>query len=328
MLLPTATAVLKELEDKDAPVLNLLALCRTQPYLGVWFEGPELLRRFARLLLKQGHPTLALEVAARGLDDKVYPNDHDLLYCRASPWPAAATPTRADRVRSGAARPYRPAPRDPQRRPEPRRAHPQRRRCPHSRPHRPHRPVPPGPRFLSAGIRRHERHLPRHQRCHSRPPERRPGTIRVSSPPRSATRSSSNSRSPAEDRDYWLLATLGEAYLLLGDGTAAKGRYARGRALCPGHTQRRRHRLHAPPTPPAPRPPARRRRPARPVPPRPGGRLRRPRPRLARRPGALSRRPRPGGRRPPRHQATNWTPWRPASAIAAPAAAARSSSAN
>src|ERR1700722_15275943 len=82
VIVPTAAAVFEQLADKQAPVLNLLALCRTQEYLHIWFQGPELPRRFARLLLKQGHPSLALEVAARALD-KAYPDDHDLLYCRA-----------------------------------------------------------------------------------------------------------------------------------------------------------------------------------------------------------------------------------------------------
>src|SRR5665213_3585503 len=92
---PTAAAVLEQLSEKNAQVLNLLALCRTPEYFHVWLEGPELLRRFARLLLKQGHPTLALEVAARGLAEKVYPNDLDLMYCRALALARSGNPTRA-----------------------------------------------------------------------------------------------------------------------------------------------------------------------------------------------------------------------------------------
>src|SRR5262249_7037864 len=91
---PTAAAILEQFADKDAQVLNLLALCRTQRYLGVWLEGPELLRRFARLLLQQGHSTLALEFAARGLD-KLYAGDHDLLYCRALALANSGNPARA-----------------------------------------------------------------------------------------------------------------------------------------------------------------------------------------------------------------------------------------
>ena len=43
----TAAAVLDQLAAKDAPLLNLLALCRTPEYQGVWAQGPQLLRRFA-----------------------------------------------------------------------------------------------------------------------------------------------------------------------------------------------------------------------------------------------------------------------------------------
>src|SRR5262249_15810716 len=57
---------------------------------------PQLHRRFARLLLRQGHPTLALEVAARGLEDKRYPNDPELLYCRALALVNSRNTTRAD----------------------------------------------------------------------------------------------------------------------------------------------------------------------------------------------------------------------------------------
>jgi class 3 adenylate cyclase/tetratricopeptide (TPR) repeat protein len=92
---PSAAAILEQLSEKKAQVLNLLALCRTPEYFHVWAQGPELLRRFARLLLKQGHPTLALEVAARGLAEKVYPNDLDLMYCRALALARSGNPTRA-----------------------------------------------------------------------------------------------------------------------------------------------------------------------------------------------------------------------------------------
>jgi class 3 adenylate cyclase len=95
MIPATARAILKQLDEKDAQVLNLLALCRTPEYLHVWFQGPELLRRFARLLLQQGHPTLALEVAARGLTDKAYPGDVELMYCRALALARSGNPTRA-----------------------------------------------------------------------------------------------------------------------------------------------------------------------------------------------------------------------------------------
>jgi class 3 adenylate cyclase/tetratricopeptide (TPR) repeat protein len=93
----SASAILKQLDQKDVQVLNLLAQCRTPPYVDVvWSQGPELLRRFARLLLKQGHPTLALEVAARGLAIPAHAKDHDLLYCRALALVRSGNTTRAD----------------------------------------------------------------------------------------------------------------------------------------------------------------------------------------------------------------------------------------
>jgi class 3 adenylate cyclase len=93
----SAAAVLEQLKQKNPPVLSLLAQCRAEENLGVWDQGPklrELLRRFARQLLHQGHPTLALEVAARGLAE-AYPDDHDLLYCRALALVNSGNTTRA-----------------------------------------------------------------------------------------------------------------------------------------------------------------------------------------------------------------------------------------
>ncbi len=89
-----AADFLERLADKNAPVLNLLAESRVEENRAAWKEGPQLSRRFARLLLKQGHPTLALEVAARSLDE-VYPDDHELLYCRAFALARCGNPTKA-----------------------------------------------------------------------------------------------------------------------------------------------------------------------------------------------------------------------------------------
>jgi hypothetical protein len=85
MLAPNAAAVLEELHKPNPPVLSLLAQCRADDYLVVWERGPylrDLLYHFTRLLLHQGHFTLALEVASRGLAE-AFPDDHDLLYYRA-----------------------------------------------------------------------------------------------------------------------------------------------------------------------------------------------------------------------------------------------------
>ena len=93
---PTAAAILEQLSQKGVRLLSVLALCRMPDYVPVWYESPKLFQRFARLLLKQGHPTLALEVAARGLADKAYPNDLELMYCRALALVNSGNPTRAD----------------------------------------------------------------------------------------------------------------------------------------------------------------------------------------------------------------------------------------
>lgn len=91
----TSKLVLEELEPKGAPVPSILARCRMPENLSVWTDGPELGRRFAQLLIKQGHPTLALEVAARSLER--YPGDHELLYYRALALARCGNPTRANR---------------------------------------------------------------------------------------------------------------------------------------------------------------------------------------------------------------------------------------
>src|SRR5207253_637773 len=96
VIVPTADAILEQLSARNAPVLQLLALCRMPLHDAVWTHGPQLHRRFARLLIKQGHPTLALEVAARGLDDKRYPNDPELLYWRALALVNSRNTTKAD----------------------------------------------------------------------------------------------------------------------------------------------------------------------------------------------------------------------------------------
>src|SRR5262249_41756857 len=63
----------------------------------IWSQGPQLPRRFARLLLEQGHPALALEVASSNLDSTAYPNDLELLYCRALALARIGIPTSAER---------------------------------------------------------------------------------------------------------------------------------------------------------------------------------------------------------------------------------------
>ena len=226
MTAPTAAAILEQLSVKDAQVFNLLALCRTPDYLHVWLEGPELLRRFARLLLKQGHPTLALEVAARGLDAKLYPDDHELLYCRALALVNSGNPTRAELfVRALVGRTDLPSAL----------------RCDalslagRIRKDLAARAIDP-----AARTRRLREAFGFYEQAFVLSGDTFPG-INAATLAR-LVGESSRSRDiaarvrdrvlaeldrPGRDRDYWLLATLGEAYLLLDDQTAAKGRYAR-----------------------------------------------------------------------------------------------------
>jgi class 3 adenylate cyclase/tetratricopeptide (TPR) repeat protein len=225
MTAPTAAAILEQLSAKDAQVLNLLALCRTPEYLHVWQEGPELLRRFARLLLKQGHPTLALEVAARGLDAKLYPDDHDLLYCRARALVNCGNPTRAEAfvrvflkrtdlpiaIRSDAL----------------------------SLAGRIRKDLAARGTDRDVRVRRLREAFGLYEQAFELSGDTFPGinaaslALLVGESDRSR-RIAARVRDgvlaeldqPGRERDYWLLATLGEACLLLGDETAARGRYA------------------------------------------------------------------------------------------------------
>jgi tetratricopeptide (TPR) repeat protein len=225
MTAPNAAAILEQLAGKDAQVLNMLALCRTPEYVHVWREGPDLARRFARLLLKQGHPTLALEVAARGLDEKAYPNDHELLYCRALALVNSGNPTRADRfVRELIALGDLPL------------------------------AIQSDALSLAGRIRKDlaARSADRsicanrlrdafgfYEKAFELSEDTFPGinaatlALLAGEVARSRTIAAkvrdgvlAELDKPGKDRDYWLLATLGEAYLLLGDDTAARGRYA------------------------------------------------------------------------------------------------------
>ena len=97
MTIPTVEAILAELNKKDAPVLNLLAECRKPEYESVWTQpqGLQLLRKFAHLLLKRGHPTLALEVASQGLEKGRYEKDPELMYYRGLALARSGNPTKA-----------------------------------------------------------------------------------------------------------------------------------------------------------------------------------------------------------------------------------------
>lgn len=93
----TASEVLRRLGSAEVSLLELLEQCRHESNHAIWGQGAELCRLFAQRLLKQGHPSLALEVARRGLSEG-YPNDPELEYCRALALARCDSPTRAAAV--------------------------------------------------------------------------------------------------------------------------------------------------------------------------------------------------------------------------------------
>jgi len=221
----TAAAILERLSVKGAPVLNLLALCRTPDYIHVWDEGPELPRRFARLLLKQGNPTVALELAARAVDATFYPGDHDLLYCRPLALVNSGNPTRADLfVRKLLERDDLP----------------QAIRIEAlSLAGRIRKDLAARSADPSARLSRLRGALKYYDQAFELSGDTFPGinaatlSLLVGEKDRSRVIAVKVCDSvlaaldqPGKDKDYWLLATLGEAYLHLGDITAAHGRYA------------------------------------------------------------------------------------------------------
>jgi class 3 adenylate cyclase len=220
----TAAAILEQLSDKNPPVLNLLALCRTPAFNHVWSQGPELLRRFARLLLKQGHPTFALEVAARGMD-KLYPEDHELMYCRALALARSGNPTRASLfVKDMLERTDLPA---------------DLRSDALSLAGRIRKDLAlrKADRALRLGLFREA--LGFYQQAYDQSGDTFPGinaaTLALLVGEAELSRATATKvrnqvldelDKPGKDSDSWLLATLAEAYLLLDDATAAKNRYA------------------------------------------------------------------------------------------------------
>jgi class 3 adenylate cyclase len=222
---PTAEAVLEQLGQEGAPVLHLLALCRTPDYLHVWAQGPELPRRFAKLLLKQGHPTFALEVASRCLEQHAYPGDPELLFYRALALANSGNLTRAGHLVRDLLR-------------------------------RDGLPVDVRGRGLDlAGrigkdlaARAHDEvdrdaNLRKALWCYRQAyglngdpfPGINAATLARLCGDRGLSRDLAGQvkdkvlarlDAPGADKDYWLLAQLAEAYLLLGDGDAATGRYA------------------------------------------------------------------------------------------------------
>ena len=224
MTAPTSASVLKQLAEKDAPVLNLLAECRKKENEDIWMKDPELFRKFASILLKQGHPTLALEAAARGLD--FVPEDNLLRYSRALALVRSGNPTRADLfVKELLGRPGLPI----QLKSDALSLAGKVRKDAGMR-------TPPS----LARTELFRKALGYYHQAYELSKDTFPcinaATLALLSGNSTLSRDLAEHvrdnilddlNNPGRDRDYWLLATLGEAYLLLGDATAAKGRYHR-----------------------------------------------------------------------------------------------------
>jgi tetratricopeptide (TPR) repeat protein len=70
--------ILTRLARPGAKAAELLPVYQTPDYSGSWDAGPSLHRAFTRKLISQGHPTQAFELAREGLT--AYPGDQELQY--------------------------------------------------------------------------------------------------------------------------------------------------------------------------------------------------------------------------------------------------------
>ena len=73
--------ILNELADPNASIRDLLAVYTQAEYRPLWMQGPVLYRAFAWKMVKAGHPTQAFELVREGLFD--HPHDSELKYLRA-----------------------------------------------------------------------------------------------------------------------------------------------------------------------------------------------------------------------------------------------------
>ena len=74
----TVAQILKRLKGKGANSVELLASHKTREQQGLWDGDPQLYRAFARRLIAQGHPARGLNLARDGL--LVHPAEHELRY--------------------------------------------------------------------------------------------------------------------------------------------------------------------------------------------------------------------------------------------------------
>ncbi len=76
----TVAAILKRLDAKGASVLELLRLYNNEAHRVLWQQDARLYIAFTRRLLGAGHPARAFETAREGLT--IHPQNHDLQYWR------------------------------------------------------------------------------------------------------------------------------------------------------------------------------------------------------------------------------------------------------
>ena len=88
-------AILDRLDDEGAQVLNLLNEYRGDAFQPLWRQDPRLYRAFTRRLISEGHPAPALEVASVGLRD-AHPRDAELRYLQALALARGRNITRAE----------------------------------------------------------------------------------------------------------------------------------------------------------------------------------------------------------------------------------------
>ena len=226
MTAPTAAAILEQLSEKDAQVLNLLALCRTPEFVQVWRAGsgpaPSLRPPPAQAGPSRRSPSKSRPAA---WSERLYPDDHELLYCRALALVNCGNPTRAEVfVREFLDRTDLP---------------PAIRSDALSLAGRIRKDLAVRTTDLAVRSRRLREAFGFYEQAFELSGDTFPGinaaslALLVGEPDRSRAIAArvrdgvlAELDQPGRDRDYWLLATLGEAYLLLGDETAAKGRYA------------------------------------------------------------------------------------------------------
>ena len=218
-------AILGELDAEGTQVLNLLNDYRRDEFQPLWRQDPRLYRAFARKLIAEGHPSPALEVASIGLKADNHPHDAELRYLRALALARGGNVGRAEVFIKDMLGTDLPRPLRVEALALLGRLHKQ--RCVRIPENEPDRWVP----LAAASFAAYE------EAYRLGEGDTFPGinaaTMALLSGKDEASRTlaaevrarATELLAQAAKRDYWLLATLGEAELLLGDEEAALDRY-------------------------------------------------------------------------------------------------------